>query len=99
MSDLDQFTEEIRDFLNEKLTPELRHFGEAYPAFDCPRPIASQWTRILDDQGWSVPDWPVEHGGTGWSIEQIMTFKRELTLAHAPQNGRTGCRHDRPRHY
>ena len=90
MSDLDQFTEEIRDFLNDKLTPELRHFGEAYPAFDCPRPIASEWTRILDDQGWSVPDWPVEHGGTGWSIEQIMIFKRELTLAHAPRTAVQG---------
>ena len=90
MSDLEEFAEEVRDFLNEKLTPELRHFGEAYPAYDCPRPIAAQWTRILDDQGWSVPDWPIEHGGTGWSIEQIMTFKRELTLAHAPRTAVQG---------
>ena len=85
MSDLDEFTEEIRDFLNRKLTPELRHFGEAFPGFDCPRPVAEEWTRILDDQGWSVPAWPVEHGGTGWSAEQLMIFKREVTLAHAPK--------------
>ena len=85
MSDLDEFTEEIRDFLNDKLTPELRHFGEAYPGYNCPRPIAEKWTRILDDQGWSVPGWPIKHGGTGWSTEQLVIFKRELTLAHAPR--------------
>ena len=85
MNDLHEFTEEIRDFLNDKLTPELRHFGEAFPGYDCPRVIAEEWTRILDDQGWSVPGWPVEHGGTGWSTEQLMIFRREMTLAHAPR--------------
>lgn len=85
MSDLHEFTEEVREFLKRKLTPELRHFGEVFPGYDCPRPVAEEWTRILDDQGWSVPGWPVEHGGTGWSIEQLMIFKRELTLAHAPR--------------
>lgn len=85
MSGLSEFTEEIRDFLKRKLTPELRHFGEAFTGYDCPRVIAEEWTRILDGQGWSVPGWPVEHGGTGWSTEQLMIFKRELTLAHAPR--------------
>ena len=85
MGDLNEFTEEIRDFLNRKLTPELRHFGEAFPGYDCPRPVAEEWTRILDDQGWSVPAWPVEHGGTGWNTEQLLIFRREMTLAHAPK--------------
>ena len=85
MSGLSKFAEEIRDFLKRKLTPELRHFGEAFTGYDCPRRVAEEWTRILDDQGWSVPAWPVEHGGTGWSAEQLMIFKREMTLAHAPR--------------
>ena len=85
MSDLTKFTEEIRDFLSDKLTPELRHFGEVYPGFVSPRPVAEEWTHILDDKGWSVPGWPVEHGGTGWDAEKIMVFKRELMLAHAPR--------------
>ena len=90
MSDLNEFTEEVRDFLKRKLTPELRHFGEAFAGFDCPRSVAEEWTGILDDQGWSVPDWPVEHGGTGWSAEQIVTFRREMTLAHAPRTAVQG---------
>lgn len=85
MSDFDAFTAEVRDFLSDKLTPELRHFGEAYPGFMCPRHIAQEWIGILDEKGWSVPGWPVEHGGTGWSVEQLVIFKRELTLAHAPR--------------
>ncbi len=85
MSDLKEFTAEIRDFFGDRLTPELRHFGEAYPGYHCPLPVAKEWTRILDDQGWSVPAWPVEHGGTGWSTEQLAIFKREMMLAHAPR--------------
>ena len=85
MTDLNEFTEEIRDFFSDRLTPELRHFGEAYPGYHCPLPVAKEWTRILDDQGWSVPAWPVEHGGTGWSTEQLAIFKREMMLAHAPR--------------
>ena len=83
--DLNAFTEEVRDFLNDKLTPELRHFGDTFASYDLPISVAKEWTRILDEKVWSVPEWPVEHGGTGWTIEQIVTFKRELTLARAPR--------------
>ena len=82
---LREFIEEVRDFLNDKLTPELRHFGDAYASYSLPRSVAEEWTGILDEKGWSVPDWPVEYGGTGWSVEQVVTFKRELTLARAPR--------------
>ena len=82
---LREFTEEVRDFLSDKLTPELRHFGDAYASYSLPRSVAEEWTGILDDKGWSVPEWPVEYGGTGWSVEQVVTFKRELTLARAPR--------------
>ena len=85
MTDLNLFVEEIQDFLSEALTPELRHFGEVYPGYTSPLPVAREWTQILDARGWAVPAWPVEHGGTGWSIEQLVVFKREMTLAHAPR--------------
>ena len=84
-TDLKEFTEEVRDFLSDKLTPELRHFGDAYASYSLPRSVAEEWTGILDEKGWSVPEWPVEYGGTGWSVEQVVTFKRELTLARAPR--------------
>ena len=55
------------------------------PDITAPLPVAKEWTRILDDKGWSVPAWPIEHGGTGWSTEQLAIFKREMMLAHAPR--------------
>ena len=85
MGNLNTFVEEVRDFLSDKLTPELRHFGEAYPGYHCPLPVAKEWTRILAERGWSVPAWPVEHGGTDWSTEQLVLFKREMMLGHAPR--------------
>lgn len=85
MSDLVEFQQEVRDFLNEKLTPELRHFGEMYPGYFSPRHVAEKWQAILEEKGWAAPSWPVEYGGTDWTTEQIMLFKKECTLAHAPR--------------
>lgn len=90
MTDLSVFQEEVRDFLSDNLTPELRHFGEAYPGFVSPRPIEAEWRQILDKRGWSVPGWRAEYGGTGWAAEQIMLLKREMTMANAPRLLPTG---------
>ena len=78
------FQREVRDFLDEKLTAELREAGRACSGIFCDRPVAQRWLSILNDRGWAVPHWPVEHGGTGWSVTQHYIFERELTLADAP---------------
>ena len=31
-----------------------------------------------------APDWPTEHGGAGWSAEQVSVFQEECIAAHAP---------------
>lgn len=84
MTDLTQFTDEVRTFLAESLTPELKRAGELCAGIYADQPIALEWHRILYKQGWSVPSWPVEYGGTGWTLEQHAIFQRELTLASAP---------------
>ena len=80
----DAFTEEVRTFLVEKLTPELKRAGELCAGIYADQPVAVQWHRILNEQGWAVPTWPVAWGGTGWTPEQYAIFQRELTLAQAP---------------
>jgi alkylation response protein AidB-like acyl-CoA dehydrogenase len=42
------------------------------------------WTGILSGRGWSVPHWPVEYGGTGWSALELHVFNQELSRAWAP---------------
>ncbi len=84
MSDLKQFTEEVREFLKDALTPELRRAGQLCAGIYADKPVALEWHQILYKQGWITPTWPLEYGGTGWSLEQLGIFERELTLASAP---------------
>lgn len=85
MTDLTQFTQEVQTFLAENLTPELKRAGENCTGIYADQPVALEWHRILHKQGWSVPSWPVEHGGTAWSLEQHAIFQREQILATAPE--------------
>ncbi len=78
-------TEEIRDFLSDHLTPELKRAGTLCAGIYADAPIAKQWHQILDTKkGWAVPAWPQEWGGTGWTLDEHAIFKREMTLASAP---------------
>ena len=58
------------------------------------------WTRILHKKGWSVPHWPVEWGGTGWSPVQLSIFNDEIQAGQRAgiarlrhQHGRAGDLH------
>lgn len=75
---------EIREFLASELTQELREEGLNCTSIYCGNPVANQWHRILAKRGWSVPAWPVEFGGTGWTPLQLYIFARELAEAGAP---------------
>ena len=84
MTDLAQFTDDVRAFISDNLTPDLKRAGELCAGIYADQPVALEWHRILHKQGWSVPSWPVEHGGTDWNLEQHAIFQRELILASAP---------------
>ena len=49
------------------------------------------WQRILNDKGWAAPAWPVEHGGTGWSLEQRYVFAEEYWQRDLPPLLPNGC--------
>ncbi|MCP3053581.1 pimeloyl-CoA dehydrogenase large subunit [Aurantimonas marianensis] len=69
----------IRDHAPEDVTAALRD-GRSVG-----KDAMVRWTRILNAKGWSVPHWPVEFGGTGWSPVQQYIFQDELQQAPAPQ--------------
>ena len=63
------FRDEVRRFLDENLTDELRDAQRlCREFFDYEHNIV--WHRILHKQGWIAPSWPQEHGGTGWDLIQ-----------------------------
>jgi alkylation response protein AidB-like acyl-CoA dehydrogenase len=43
-----------------------------------------RWARALLERGWAAYQWPVEHGGTGWSITNKYIWERETALAGVP---------------
>jgi alkylation response protein AidB-like acyl-CoA dehydrogenase len=78
------FRDEVRRFLDAELTPELREAGRRCAGIFADYDVGMPWHRILARRGWSVPGWPVEHGGTGWTPMQHFIFASELALADAP---------------
>ncbi|MBS0452283.1 MAG: acyl-CoA dehydrogenase family protein [Proteobacteria bacterium] len=78
------FQAEVREFLDKELTPELRTAGRRCSGIFTDYAEGIRWHRILARRGWSVPKWPVEHGGTGWTPMQHYIFATELAAADAP---------------
>lgn len=78
------FQEQVREFLREKLPPHIREAAQRTPTVFVEKDIALEWQAILVEQGWAVPNWPTEWGGTGWSPTQRYIFTRECFLAGAP---------------
>jgi alkylation response protein AidB-like acyl-CoA dehydrogenase len=86
------FRDEVRGFLDEKLTPELRRAGRLMTSVYADHEASMQWQRILYERGWAAPAWPVSYGGCDWSLTQHYIFSRESTLAGAPSLSPMGIR-------
>lgn len=86
MSDLDQFRQDARDWL-EKNCPEFvrtpaRGFDDFYsggrnPEFDHPDQVV--WCERMAERGWTVPHWPREYGGGGLSKAEIKVLSEEMS--------------------
>ena len=85
------FRQEVRAFLREHLPPDLS--ARAYHGFTPPlKEDLQRWNRILFEQGWAAPHWPVQYGGTGWTALQQHIFEEECHLAFAPDVSWQGLR-------
>lgn len=86
------FQDEVRTFLGEKLTPELRRAGRLMTSVYADHEASMAWQAILHERGWAAPAWPVQYGGCDWSLTQHYIFNRETTLAGAPSLSPMGIR-------
>ena len=86
------FRDEVRAFLDEKLTPDLRSAGRLMTSVYADHEASMAWQAILHERGWAAPAWPVEHGGCDWTLTQHYIFSRESTLAGAPALSPMGIR-------
>lgn len=78
------FRDEVRRFLDAELTEPMRQAGRRCAGIYADYDVGMPWHRILARKGWSVPTWPVEHGGTGWTPMQHYLFASEMAAADAP---------------
>tara|TARA_B100000900_G_C20529020_1_gene695507 strand:+ start:88 stop:1278 length:1191 start_codon:yes stop_codon:yes gene_type:complete len=80
--DLSDFEKEVQGFIAEHLTPDLTK--AAALGFGISRADGERWHKAVYKQGWIAPDWPVEHGGTGWTLRQKQIYSNATALAGAP---------------
>lgn len=76
------FREEVRTFLRDKLPAEIAARGRHGKRFNKEDQVA--WMRLLNERGWLATGWPVEHGGTGWSVVEKHIFEEECAAAGTP---------------
>ena len=78
------FRDEVRAFLAAELTDDLRLAGQRTSGIFADMPVGQRWLRTLAKRGWSMPHWPVAHGGCAWTPRQHDIFASELAAASAP---------------
>ncbi len=80
----EEFRKMVRDFLATELSEEFRDAGRKRTSLWQDIRYGMDWQRILHAKGWAAPDWPVEYGGTGWSMVERYVFAQECARADAP---------------
>ncbi len=80
--DLAKFSADVQDFIAKNLTPDLTKAASL--GFGISRVDGERWHKAVYNQGWIAPDWPVEHGGTGWTLRQKQIYSNATALAGAP---------------
>jgi alkylation response protein AidB-like acyl-CoA dehydrogenase len=82
--ELEAFRAEVAEFFATAPTPAIREAGRKTTSVFAPFDQCMEWHGILYRKGWAAPHWPVEYGGTGWSVEQRFIFAEEYRKADLP---------------
>ncbi len=90
--DLATFRADVRSWLAENLTDELREVSARSTSVFVDKQHTLKWQAILHKKGWVAPSWPAQYGGTGWSEAERHIFASECALAGAPPLAPMGLR-------
>ena len=78
------FRDEVRDFLDQNFTSELRTAAARQAGVFAEGPVAKAWLSILHAKGWAAPTWPKAYGGAEFSPVQRFIFDAECAAAGTP---------------
>ena len=76
------FRDEVRAFVRSRLPQEISRKVLEHKRLEKEDHV--RWQKILYEQGWIAPGWPVEYGGTGWNPVQRHILEEECAEAGAP---------------
>ncbi len=75
------FKDEVNAFFDEQFDEEMVAVLSSKTAV--PDGII-EWQKRLNKKGWVAPGWPVEYGGTGWTLTQSFIFETERAARGIP---------------
>lgn len=78
------FRDEVRAFLDDKFTPELRAEARRQAGVFAEASLGRKWHKILYEKGWLAPAWPKQYGGPGWTSVRKYIFDSECAEAGTP---------------
>lgn len=78
------FREEVRQFIAEHFDEDMRYQLANSKNNYMDKAAHVRWQRALYAKGWAAANWPVEHGGTGWTPAQKYLYELEIAAAGAP---------------
>ena len=79
------FRQEVRDFIAKHYTADLRARSAKSLSGYLYKVDHVRWQKALHAKGWIAPNWPVEHGGPGWSASQKYIYETEMARAGSPR--------------
>ena len=82
--EVEAFREELRAWLDEHLSDDLRGLGFALEPDPERIEQLRQWSRVLADAGYAAISWPSEYGGRGATLLEQVVWSEEMHRAQAP---------------
>jgi alkylation response protein AidB-like acyl-CoA dehydrogenase len=76
------FRDEVRQFFAAEYPQDIRR--KRNEGIQLTPEDTIRWQKMLNDRGWFAVNWPVEHGGTGWTPVQKYIFANEMAAVNAP---------------
>jgi alkylation response protein AidB-like acyl-CoA dehydrogenase len=70
------FRDEVREFFNKEYDQALQDRLSSHEPLIYKQAVID-WQKKLHTKGWIVPNWPVEHGGTGWDATRQFIYDTE----------------------
>jgi alkylation response protein AidB-like acyl-CoA dehydrogenase len=79
-----KFRDEVREWIAKNLDEETKAMQAQSKNGYLDKDAIVRWQKKLYERGWIAPDWPVEHGGAGFTPTQRYIFNMEMSAAGTP---------------